>query len=158
MSLSLTTRNFLGGTLSHPFERFPTTFGSFDLFQRYPYLLREYSAVYVTDASLPRHECYHLYRDHLRCMLLQGDAAEANTPAALFRRVVHLRSGDPRRLRAREGELGLPGSDAVSTSSGHLRDNVPQRVGRRRESWLTLSFVSGGWQAASLLFFFDKNK
>jgi len=34
--------NALGGTLSRPYERFPTLFGSLDLFRLHPYLLRKY--------------------------------------------------------------------------------------------------------------------
>lgn len=37
----LTSRNTLGGTLSHPYERFPGVFGNFDILRRHPYLLRK---------------------------------------------------------------------------------------------------------------------
>ena len=30
----------MGGTLSHPFERFPQLFGEMKIFERHPYLLR----------------------------------------------------------------------------------------------------------------------
>ena len=33
--------NAVGGTLSHPYERFPSLFGDFDILRTYPYLLRQ---------------------------------------------------------------------------------------------------------------------
>lgn len=68
-------RNALGGTLSHPCERFPEWFGDFQLLRTYPYLLRERDPLLLSAqahwSSLHCVDDHHLHWHSLRMDLLQ---------------------------------------------------------------------------------------
>lgn len=67
--------NTLGGTLSHPYERFPGVFGNFDILRRHPYLLPCVTSGFITflgivfaqiyyEESLPTTESYQSSLSH----------------------------------------------------------------------------------------------
>ncbi|ORX39926.1 major facilitator superfamily domain-containing protein [Kockovaella imperatae] len=160
--------NSIGGTLSHPFERFPSVFGGFPIFKHFPYLFPCLVCTFMTLLGL-----------------LFGTFCYRETLPGPTGSMFSMRVFSPTHKRHSSSSTSvsdtetLVGDDTPSTEM--LLAKMPQGVdgpglavlepqrwgfrslmGYRPVQILSLtmflnSFVNGAWSAASLLFFFDRN-
>lgn len=172
--------NAVGGTLSHPYERFPALFGDFEVFRIYPYLLPCLVATASTLIGITF--AIFVYRESLPSL-----ARNPNRPSLLSllpltgTRSFHRRNESLASATSETETLVDPGSP-ISPSAQALMAKLPQGIDQGagypaplNKKWgfwelmahrpvqimsctmFLTSFVQGAWGAVSLLFFFDKN-
>ncbi|WWD15992.1 hypothetical protein CI109_100416 [Kwoniella shandongensis] len=173
--------NAMGGTLSHPFETYPSIFGTIGAFQVHPYLLPCIVSATCTLAgflfclifyqeSLPstnssrQRRSFSLsilaspfIKNHKRHSSSASLVSEAETlvdPEAAARE--ELLGGKSSYERNRSGSIG--GGAPEPGGGWSLMELMRFRKVKVMTGNVFLNaFVQGGWTAASLLFFFDPN-
>ncbi|ORY27177.1 major facilitator superfamily domain-containing protein [Naematelia encephala] len=171
----------IGGTLSHPFERWPQLFGTFDILRVHPYLLPCLVASSCTVLGLIFATLF--YRESLPgLMSLPHNGSTSSFSLKMFSpNPSHRRIGSTMSVSGMSEAETLV-EDPESPSTERLLAKMPQGIdnfafngrpaGKQWGFWelmrwrpvqimsMTMflnQFVSGAWGAASLLFFFDKN-
>ncbi|RXK39482.1 hypothetical protein M231_03150 [Tremella mesenterica] len=167
----------LGGTLSHPYERFPEVFGTVQIFQSYPYLLpclvaASCTVVGIAFASLVYRESlpsihysalsrkpifnFRLFARHDRNASVTSVNSEAETLVDPESPMTPSRNRLlPKFQQGLDQGNGFPSPRNRSWKLSELMAHRPVRV--MSVTTFLNSFVQAAWQAVSLLFFFDKN-
>ncbi|WVW83031.1 hypothetical protein I302_105048 [Kwoniella bestiolae CBS 10118] len=181
--------NALGGSLSHPFERFPNLFGSFEILRVHPYLLPCLVTAGLTLIGILF--CLIFYRESLPSLASRNGFMSLSFLRSFQTKKTHKRHLSSSSLISETETLVEDGDFAMSSASENRIETeaellskmprgedgpepiVPDR--RVRGEWgfwelmgvkkvrvmaatgFLNSFVQGAWNAASLLFFFDRN-
>ncbi|WWC89979.1 uncharacterized protein L201_004909 [Kwoniella dendrophila CBS 6074] len=176
--------NALGGSLSHPYERFPEWFGSFEIFRIHPYLLP--CLVTATTTTLGILFCLLFYKEslpslanssssnyghnrkgslsflrqfssnksHKRNMSTSSVISDTETLIGDDHSSMNLLSKLPRGEDGLEPEVMAP-TQKKDFGFWQLMSIKPVRI--MAVTAFLNSFVQGAWNAAALLFFFDRN-
>ncbi|WWD10081.1 hypothetical protein V865_008214 [Kwoniella europaea PYCC6329] len=177
--------NALGGSLSHPFERFPNLFGSLEILRTYPYLLPCLVTAGLTLIGILF--CLIFYHESLPALVNNGKGSlsflSLSTMSFNNNRKSHKRYQSSSSLISESETLvGDEESSSSSTSANILSklprgDDGPEPLFTpiRKNEWgfwelmgvkkvrvmaataFLNAFVQGAWNAACLLFFFDRN-
>ncbi|KAK8869738.1 hypothetical protein IAR55_000306 [Kwoniella newhampshirensis] len=174
--------NSLGGTLSHPYEQYPSLFGSFSMLETHPYLLPCLVAAGCTLAgfifcsifyqeSLPATTSSRNRRSFSLSMLASPFAKNHKRHLSTASLVSEAETLVDPEAAAREELLGGKGSTdrdrAGSSGTGVVREGRDgawsiwellrfRKVKVMCGTYFLSQFVQAGWTAASLLFFFDR--
>ena len=166
--------NAIGGVLSHPYERFPSYFGTVELFRIHPYLFPclvtasitvvgiIFTSLYLRESvstpvppilSMRLFSAGSRHRRTSSSVSIMSDAETLVDPESP-------NSPSTERLLAKTGQ-GIDPHDFDEPSSGEWTFRRLMAYRPIQVVSLTMflnAFVSGAWGAASLLFFFDRNK